>query len=87
MPRKSKNTVTPVIEENIQRRISAMGDSVWLIQQMIHQNRHSEEVHRIVNQNIQHLELMLNKDEIKNSGADLTSFNIAILEGKAFITE
>lgn len=67
------------------RQISAMGDSVWLINKLITENNHTQQVHDTVDRNVRHLEIMLGKPDIQNFGTDLTSFQTAITDGKAFI--
>jgi hypothetical protein len=80
----NEQELTP--EQKVQRQISAMGDSVWLINKLITEDEHTEEIHDTVDRNVRHLEIMLGKSEIQNAGSDLTSFNTAITDGKAFIT-
>lgn len=82
MPNK-KEELTP--EQKVQRQISAMGDSVWLINKLINENNHSENIHDTIDRNVRHLEIMLAKSEIQNSGSSLTSFQTAVTDGKAFI--
>jgi hypothetical protein len=72
-------------EQKTQRQLSAMGDSVWLINKLIGEATHSQEVHDTIDRNVRHLEIMLEKEHIRNSGSDLTSFETAITDGKAFI--
>lgn len=83
MPINLPGGLTP--EQQVQNRISAMGDSVWLINKLIAEDTHTEEIHDTVDRNVRHLEIMLGKSEIQNAGSDLTSFNTAITDGKAFI--
>lgn len=78
MPQKSP-------EQKPQNQISAMGDSVWLINKLISEGTHTSEIHNTIDRNVRHLELMMNTDEIKNSGSDLSSFSAAISDGRAFI--
>lgn len=72
-------------QEKTQNQISAMGDSVWLINKLINEGNHSENIHDTIDRNVRHLEIMLGKDHIQNSGSDLTQFETAITDGKAFI--
>lgn len=71
-------------EQKVARQISAMGDSVDLINKLIAEGKHTEQVHDTIERNYRHLEIMLEKDHIKNSGQDLTSFTAAIAAGKAY---
>lgn len=68
-----------------EKQISAMGDSVDLINRLISEGKHNEQVHDTIDRNVRHLELMVAKDNIKNSGSNLTPFQTAIAEGKAYI--
>lgn len=81
MPKK-KEELTP--EQQAERQISAMGDSVWLINKLISENAHTETIHETIDRNIRHLEIMLRSTKIQESGSDLTQFNTAIADGKAF---
>lgn len=72
-------------EQKTQKQISAMGDSVWLINKLIDESGHSEDIHDTIDRNVRHLEIMLEKTRIQNSGSDLTSFQNAITAGKDFI--
>jgi len=72
-------------EQKVARHISAMGDSVTVINQAIEKGEHSENVHKRIEANVSHLELMIGKDMIANSGQDLTAFTAAIAAGKSFI--
>lgn len=74
-------------EQKTQRQISAMGDSVWLINRLIREGAHTENVHNTIDRNVRHLEIMLGKDHIKNSGSDLSSFETTITDGKDFIAQ
>lgn len=83
MPRQQE--LTPV--QKAQRQISAMGDSVDLINRLISQGQHTENVHETIDRNVRHLEIMLGKDHIQNAGADLTSFETAVTDGNAFTAQ
>ena len=73
--------------EKIQRQISAMGDSVDLINRLISEGEHSERVHDMIDRNFRHLEIMLAKPHIQTSGQNLTVFTDAITAGKAFVAQ
>jgi hypothetical protein len=70
--------------EKLDRQISAMGDSVGLINRLISEGKHTQQVHDTIERNYRHLEIMLDKDHIKNSEQDLTSFTNAITAGKNY---
>ena len=73
--------------QKTERQISAMGDSVNLINKLISEGKHKEQIHDTIERNFRHLEIMLDKDSIKNSGVSLTPFTDAITAGKDFIKE
>lgn len=73
------------IEEQLSNRISAMDDSVWLINKLITEDVHTEDIHDNIDRNVRHLELMLSREDVKTSSYNLTSFENAITDGKAFI--
>jgi hypothetical protein len=75
----------PTEEQKVARQISAMGDSVTVINEAIEKGEHSENAHKRIEANVSHLELMIGKDMIANSGQDLTAFTAAIEAGKSFI--
>lgn len=71
-------------EEDIQKQISAMGDSIWLINKLINEPNYSKETYDIIERNVHHLEIMLEQAHIQNSGSDLKPFKKAITDGKVF---
>jgi hypothetical protein len=75
----------PTEEQKVARHISAMGDSVTVINEAIEKGEHSETAHKRIEANVSHLEVMIGKDMIANSGQDLTTFTAAIAAGKSFI--
>jgi hypothetical protein len=86
MPRSKKLTEEQIQEQKrIQNQISAMGDSRDLINKLIAEGNHSENIHNTIDRNVQHLEIMMGKDFIINSGNDLSSFSEVISEGKVYI--
>lgn len=72
-------------EQKTERQISAMGDSVYVINNEIASGNHTEEIHNTIDRNVRHLEIMLSKENIQNSGSSLTVFETAIADGKAYI--
>jgi hypothetical protein len=73
--------------EEIAGSISAMRDSVWVINSEIVKEEITKEVIDTVGRNVGHLELMLSKEEIIGAGEDLTDVEEAVTAGKAFIEE
>ena len=74
-------------EQKVQKQISAMGDSVNLINRLIAGDKHTQQVHDTIDRNVRHLELMLDKDHIKGAGVSLDSFSDAVESGKDFINQ
>lgn len=66
-------------------QIRAMGDSEWLIRKLIAEGVHNEESHNTIKRNVDHLDLMLGKDHIKDAGQDLTSLQEAATLGREFV--
>jgi len=80
-----EETFTP---EEVAQQISAMRDSVWVIDDTVDNNETiTEELVQRLNANIGHLELMMGKDYIMNSGDDLSDITAAIAKGKAALPE
>lgn len=71
---------------NVERAISAMRDSVWVVNAES-QKEPSAQTVGAVKRNVQHLELMVGKEEISNSGQDLSDITAAIAAGNAFVEE
>jgi hypothetical protein len=72
-------------EQRLQKQISAMFDSVNLINKLIEEGEHTDQIHDNIDRNFRHLEIMLEKDNIKNSDVDLTPFEDAIIAGKEYV--
>lgn len=71
--------------QKVEKQISAMGDSVNLINKLIAEGKHTQQVHDTITRNYRHLEIMLDKDQIKNSGTDLKVFTDVIAAAKEYI--
>ena len=84
MPKFNREELTE--EQKVAKQISAMGDSVNLINKLIAEGTHNDQVHDTITRNVEHLALMVGKDIIVNSGTDLSGFNTAIADGRAFIS-
>jgi hypothetical protein len=85
MPRLVREELTE--SQQAAKHLGAMGHSVDLILRLVAKDVHSDEIHTAIKRNTDHLAIMLSKDIIKNSGADLTSFQKAVSDGKAFIVQ
>lgn len=85
MPRNTRVELTP--EEELAKHISAMHDSVTLINSIVSGDASDEETLDRVYRNYRHLEIMLARPEIAESNEDLSAFNAAITAGTAYINE
>lgn len=75
------------MSRDVQQDIKAMNDSVQLINEIIAANVHDEEIDNCVRRNYQHLEIMLSKKWIIDSGEDLSPFVECIANAKAWLGE
>ena len=71
--------------EQVQSQISAMGDSVTLIDQKISGTFNVEDWDT-VDRNVRHLEIMLEKEHIIGSGSDLSVFSDIVSRAKDILT-
>ena len=74
-------------EQKAERQISAMRDSLNLLNEVIGKGTHDKEAHDTIRRNYEHLEIMVGQDNIKGSGADLTEFTEVIEAAKAFVAD
>jgi hypothetical protein len=72
--------------EQIARSISAMRDSVWVINSEMEKTP-SKETIQTIERNIGHLELQMTNEHITGFGDDLLDITEAITAGKAFLDE
>jgi hypothetical protein len=70
-------------EERTAKDISALEDSVWVIDQMLAIEEPSDEDIGTISRNAEHIELMLTKDHILESGTNLEPFEAALLRARA----
>jgi hypothetical protein len=70
-------------EERTAKDISALEDSVWVIDQMLATEPLTEESLATINRNVEHIELMLTKDHILESGTSLVPFQEAVSRARA----
>ena len=75
------------MDRDIQQDIKAMFDSVHLIDELIAADIHDAEKDDCVKRNYQHLEIMMDKDWIKESGEDLQPFVDCVDRAKAWLGE
>lgn len=70
-------------EITTKQHLSAMQDSVDMINSVLKQEKCDESCD-CLDRNYRHLEIMLSKEEIQKSGADLSVFKEAIKAGREF---
>jgi hypothetical protein len=76
------------LQIEVESTIRAAGDSEDLVRSLVSSNEHSEEIHNTIKRNIDHLSLILSKEEIKASNSPrLVGFQEAVDLGSAFIVE
>lgn len=74
--------------EQIAQQISAMRDSVWVIDDTVDNNETLEEEHLDrIRANVGHLVLMMDKDHIANADDDLSDITAAIAKGNTALGE
>jgi hypothetical protein len=71
--------------EDVGQHISALMDSVSLINNKMQVENIDQETIDAITRNYQHIEIMLEKDFIVNSGEDLSIFTQTVLDAKNFI--
>jgi hypothetical protein len=69
-------------EQETANDMSALEDSVWVIDQMLALESSTEESLESITRNVEHIEIMLTKEHILESGADLEPFREAILRAR-----
>ena len=75
---------TPIAED-IEKHFSALTDSVNLINALVEENNKTDENKDSAKRNYEHIEIMLAKDFIAADSRDKSSFENAVVAGKAFI--
>jgi len=78
------------MDRDVQQDIKAMFDSVYLIDKLMvadNLDKHDIEIDDCVKRNYQHLEIMMDKDWIKDSGEDLQPFVDCVARAKAWLGE
>lgn len=78
------NAETPTAEE-LAQHLSALNHSVAVINKIVGDDERSEYLDKCLETNYKHVELMLEKDFIKNSGENLSGFTAAVASAKAFL--
>lgn len=75
------------MDKDVQQDIKAMWDSVHLIDEIIQADVHDAQLDDDVRRNYKHLEIMIGKDWIIDSGEDLQPFVDCIAYSKAWLGE
>ena len=83
MPHQHYIPETPEIR--LQNDLSAMSDSVNLINELIANNQHSDEIHDTIKRNVEHLGIMLTRQNIIDNNTVTTDYDTAITNGNLFI--
>ena len=71
--------------EQVEQQVRALGDSIHLINTIIAEGITDAETRDRMDRNVRHLQIMLGYDHIKNSGADLSPSEGAIVAGTAWL--
>ena len=86
----TQDPYTPTPEE-LDQMFRAMDDSVWVIDDKIVNGpsggQTQQEANDEVERNVAHLELMLSKSYIQDAGRELSTYEVAIIDGNAYIAE
>jgi hypothetical protein len=83
MPHQHYIPETPEI--HLENDLNAMSDSVNLINELIANNEHSDEIHDTIKRNTEHLSIMLTRQNIIDNNTVTTDFDAAITNGNLFI--
>ena len=82
-------TLEPPTAEQIEQHFSALDDSVNLIDGKVTdgaaEGETQTECNEAIDRNVRHIELMLEKDFIKDDGRSLTSYKNAVKSGEKFV--
>jgi hypothetical protein len=69
-------------EEQTAQDLKALGDSVWVIEETLALTEKTADDLDTIARNVEHIELMLGKEHIANSGADLKPFEAIVATAK-----
>lgn len=73
--------------EQIAGAISAMRDSVWVVNSEMEKEEVTQQVLDAIGRNVAHLELQMGNEHISGADDDLSDVEAAITAGKAFLEE
>jgi predicted transcriptional regulator len=75
-------------EFNLERTLESTGHSEDLIRRLIAEGVHSEEIHKTITRNTEHIKIILGKQEVIDSASPrLAGFQEAVNIGEAFVAE
>ncbi len=84
-----ENLTIEELEEQLDKTFFSMRDSVRIVKEYLAGNipadLYQSTIRNTIKINVEHLEIMVNKKEIKNCGRDLTEFTDCIAAGNEFI--
>lgn len=76
------------VEFNLEKILESTGHSEDLIRNLVSQGVHSEEIHNTISRNVEHIKIILGKEQVSSSGSPrLAQFEEAISLGETFIAE
>lgn len=73
-------------EFNLERTLESTGHSEDLIRRLVNKGEHSEQIHDTIQRNVDHIKIVLGRDQVSSSGSPrLISFQEVIEIGEDFI--
>lgn len=73
--------VVMTIDDQINSAINCAMDSVYVINKELSQEFFNKDSFDLINRNVEHLKIVLDSDDIKNSGKDLSTLQLAVDNG------
>ena len=70
-------------EEQTAQDLKALGDSVWVIEETLALTEKTADDLDTIARNVEHIQLMLGKEHIANSGSDLKPFLAIVAKAKS----
>jgi len=73
---------------NLERTLESTGHSEDLIRRLVAEGVHSEEIHKTITKNTEHIKIILGKQEVIDSASPrLVTFQEAVELGETFVQE
>ena len=83
MPRLQRESVR---EFNLEKCLESTGHSEDLVRRLVDEGVHSEEIHKTITRNTEHIKIILGKQEVIDSASPrLVAFQEAVDLGEAFL--